>query len=76
MKGSKYLGKVYEGRWKVVGCIYPNGLHNQKYVLKNIYNEREIIISPKALARVEQGETTISRVISHKIWGSNYAKRN
>ena len=57
---SKYLGKIYEGRWKVIDMIYRNDGRNQVYILENIYNHERIQVCPPVMAKVDKGETTLS----------------
>lgn len=54
---SKYIGKVYEGRWKVVSCI------KGKYTLENIYNKRTIELVKTTFLRMNKGETSISKIM-------------
>jgi len=60
---SNKLGKIYDGKWKVVD-YKVNKNRATTYTLKNIYNDKEMTISSKALRKVEKGETTISKVCS------------
>ena len=57
---SKYKDKIYDGRWKVLGC------HNNKYTLENIYNHQQIKVSNDTMARIDKGETTVSNIISYR----------
>lgn len=54
---SKYIGQVFEGRWKVIA------LHKEKFTLENIYNERKIELFKTVFMNVVKGKTTISRVL-------------
>lgn len=62
MKLYKYGGKIYDGRWKVISR------QNTNYILENIFNQNQIIISEKTLRRIDSGETTISKSISTKLF--------
>jgi len=63
MKGdSKFIGKVYEGRWEVVK--YDG--HHFNYTLKNIFNNREMVVCVNTLRRIDAGETTVSAIIKKR----------
>lgn len=65
---SDYMGKVYDGRWEVVGFAhYSPTCRAGKYTLRNIYNQNEITVKDFTLRRIDREETTVSRVIHHKI---------
>lgn len=57
---SKYKNKIYDGRWKVLGC------HNTQYTLENIYNHHQIVIANNTMAKIDKGETTVSNVLSYR----------
>ena len=57
---NKYLGKTYEGRWKVIG-------KKQGYVLENIYNGQTISVSYRKMKSIEEGRTNVSTIISRKL---------
>ena len=61
MKKSKYIGKIYEGRWKVVG------IGDKHATLVNIFNEKEISIHVTSLVKVDRGKTTISKIICCRV---------
>lgn len=70
MKGQKYIGKIYEGRWKVDRLeLYNEGSRSGsgKYVLVNIYNGEERSIKDTTLRRVDRGEINLSWVFARKI---------
>ena len=69
----KFIGKIYDGRWKVIECIRCEN-RQIKYTLENIYNQRTIRIDGRTLRRVEKGETTISKVMAHNIQFHSFAK--
>ena len=65
---SKYIGKIYDGRWKVIRFEnYVVGKTTGRFVLKNIYNDEETVVKDATLRRIDRGETTLSVVMSHKI---------
>ena len=70
---SKYLGKVYEGRWKVVKYRY-NKCHYY-YTLENIYNKQEIELSNELLVKIDRGEKTISKLIAFRLVKDKKNKR-
>ena len=72
---GKYIGKVYDGKWKVVRMeMYGGKGRARKAVLENVYNNREVTIQERTLRKVDRGETTISSVIFHKIRHSGRMK--
>ena len=56
---NKRIGKIYDGRWRVIRYEKP------KYILQNIYNQEEMSIKDVTLKKIEEGETTISKVRLH-----------
>lgn len=61
---SKYLGKVYDGMWKVVDCVRTHTDPNiYEFVIENIYNHQKYKISSKSVAKLDKGETTMSKII-------------
>ena len=64
---SKNIGKIFEGRWKVVDY------HKPKYLLENIYNGNQIEIYTSSFTKLLRGETTISKIICYR---ANKIKRN
>lgn len=64
---SKYIGKIYEGRWEVVsrrkGTSYCNGI----YTLRNIFNGNTVDVVDTVLYDVDKGITSVSRIIRHRI---------
>lgn len=71
MARCKYLGNIYDGRWKVIKIIYKNNdKKHQYYVLENIYNKTQIAISPKTMRNISEGKTTIY----NSIWVQNHRK--
>ncbi len=71
MSKSKYLGNIYDGRWKVIEIIYKNNdKKHQYYILENIYNKTQITIGQKAMKNISEGKTTIY----NSIWVHNHRK--
>lgn len=69
---SKYLGKIYDGMWEVVDIIYPyNNNKVQVYVLENIYSNKKMTISSRALKKVDAGISTIGKTI-HRNYKNGY----
>lgn len=60
MSKTKYKDKIYDGRWKVLGC------HDNKYILENIYNQQQIIVANSTMAKIDRGETTVSNIMSYR----------
>ena len=58
---SKYVGNVYEGRWKVVSLI------KGKYKIENIYNQKSIEISKTQMYRIGSGKSTVSQIITFRL---------
>ena len=74
--GSKYIGKIYDGRWQVIRFEkYGQDGHGGRFTLKNVYNEQEISVKDTTLRRIDIGETTLSKVVYHKIKNSKGYKR-
>ena len=67
MINSKYLGRIYEGRWKVEEVNkYSDVSGKCQVVLRNIYNGETRIATTATLVRIERGETTLSKIASVK----------
>lgn len=64
---SKYLGQIYEGRWVVISAKYKEATNHTYYTLANMYNDMEVTISDTVFAHIREGNTTISRVLHHRI---------
>lgn len=60
MGGGKMIGKIYDGRWKVMNC------KDNAYILENIYNHRTIKIYSSSMIRIDKGETTVSQIITNR----------
>ena len=64
---NKNIGKIFEGRWKVVEYVNP------KYILENIYNGKRIEIWKSTFHKIECGQTTISKILCYRV---NKANKN
>jgi hypothetical protein len=71
---DNFIGKVYDGRWEVVAKRNGNRGHTIQYSLRNIFNERIIRIDGRTLKKVDNGETTISKVMAHNIKCNNFCR--
>ena len=67
MKESKFIGNIYEGRWKVVEYANP------KYILENIYNGNKLEIYKTSFIKLKDGKTTVSKILCYR---ANKSKRN
>lgn len=70
-KKNKYIGKIYDGRWKVVESIY-SGKHIIAYNLINIYNNAQIRISKNSMINIDSGKYTLSKFMSRKMGRFHY----
>ena len=64
---SKFLGKVYDGKWEIINAKYDEDTNHMLYTLKDQMNGREIIIADSTLRKVINGKTTISHIIYERI---------
>jgi hypothetical protein len=62
---GKYIGKIYDGRWQVVERV-GNRTHIS-FILENIYNQKKVRVQCHSLKKVDDGKTTLSKVIAHQI---------
>ena len=63
------IGIMLTPVWQVVD-VKINEQSNTKrksYIIKNIYNNMEIVIGATTLQRIMNNETTFSKVFAHKI---------
>ena len=73
---SKYIGRIYDGRWEVVACEHYNGTSGSyRITLRNIYNNETTTVKDSTLRKIERGETTLSKVRSHKIKTKRIGRR-
>ena len=76
MAKSKYIGKIYDGRWEVIGQQkYRGNTTSRKFILRNIYNDMEITLKDVTLRKIDRGETTVSKSLSVKIENKKGNKR-
>lgn len=65
---SKYLGKIYDGRWKVIDYKRLNKKYSDyQYTLQNIYNQEKITISGRHLYRIDKNGLSVCRFYGNKI---------
>ena len=69
---SKYIGVVFEGRWEVVDTIRVDENH-YNFLIRNIYNNQEMVISPNRMMRYYNDPSRFSR-LRHRI-GKKKGKR-
>ena len=63
----KYIGNIYDSRWKV-DCYKRIGKTTiYRYVLKNIFNGRTIEIHPNTMRKIDEGKSSVSFVIRYKL---------
>lgn len=62
---TRYLNRVYDGLWRCIGTL-RNGTNNN-YMLQNIYNNKILLVCSKTMAKIDKGETTVSKAIYCKI---------
>lgn len=67
MSNSKYLGKIYEGRWKVIEMVYTKCGSINGYKLENIYNKETIFVNHNYMPLVDKNELTISKLRQRKV---------
>lgn len=60
---DKEIGKIYDGYWVVIKRIQYNNTNHYRYVLRNNYNGKEIIINEDAMTKIKKGDMTISKHI-------------
>ena len=69
-RGEKYIGKIYEGRWRVERFENYAGLNKSnagRFVLVNIYNGEERRLKDQTLRRIDRGEVSLSWVFAQKV---------
>lgn len=55
--GSKYLNRIYEGKWKVENYF------NEHYILVNTYNGQTLTIHHNTMKKLDDKKTTVSKII-------------
>ena len=53
--------EIFDGRWKLVGT------YDKKYLLENVFNGNQLIITHKQLERIRNGNDSVSKIISRRI---------
>ena len=54
---SKYLNRIYEGKWKVENYF------DSHYILVNIYNGQTLTIHHNTMKKLDDKKTTVSKII-------------
>ena len=62
---SKYLGKVYDARWKYIG----------NNTFKNIYNGKTFTTSRSNVSHVFTGRTTVNNLLAYECNGGFFSSR-
>lgn len=52
---------IYQERWKIIKS------YQEQVYLKNIYNNRLVVLSADLFKKVERGEASIDKLIANKI---------
>lgn len=63
---SRYLGKIYDGTWKVVHYERTES-KNYCYILENQFNNNRYAVGAKTMSKLDRGETTMSSIIHTSI---------
>ena len=61
------IGSIVDGCWEVVEKIKLDDSSHYKLKLKNIYNDRTIIVRNNVFYRIKNGETTVAKIIHYRI---------
>lgn len=64
---SKYLGKVYDGRWEIIGTETHRPNHTT-YIARNIFNKRIIKIDDIQISLIEKGKIDVGCVIRRQMY--------
>ena len=62
MKENKYLGMIFEGRWKVVDKVFGGNNKVKGYIVENIFNEEQMYVGKNTIIKIGRGETSISHI--------------
>ena len=65
MKIKDQIGKIYEGRFKVVD--YKIIRRRYYFFLQNIFNNQVLKVEYRTMKKLDEGSTTISGIIHYKI---------
>lgn len=65
---SKYMNRVFEGRWKVIEIVLdPKQERVNGYNLENIYNGQVIYVNRNSMAYINKGTYSVSKIIANKM---------
>lgn len=64
---SKYLGKVYDGRWEIIGTE-PTTKNHVRYIARNIFNNNILKIDDVQISLIEKGEINVGHVIRRQMY--------
>lgn len=64
---SSFIGQVFDGKWKVIGCKYVKSTDHAYFTFENIYNGQTVTISDGSFRRLRMGQTSISHIMSERI---------
>lgn len=64
---SKYLGKVYDGRWEIIGTETHRSNHTT-YIARNIFNNNILKIDDVQISLIEKGKIDVGCVIRRKMY--------
>lgn len=59
---NKYLGKIYEGRWKVIERVYNENGQIKGYKLENIFNKETLYVNHSRMTLVDRNILSISKL--------------
>lgn len=62
MGSNKYLGKIYEGRWKVIERVYSEKGYIKGYKLENIFNKETLYVNHSRITLVDRNILSISKL--------------
>lgn len=62
MGSNKYLGKIYEGRWKVIERVYNENGQIKGYTLENIFSKEKIYVNHSRMTLVDKNILSISKL--------------
>ena len=62
MSCNKYLGKIYEGRWKVIERVYNKKGQIKGYKLENIFNKETLYVNHSRITLVDRNILSISKL--------------
>lgn len=62
MSCNKYLGKIYEGRWKVIERVYNKNGQIKGYKLENIFNKETLYVNHSRITLVDRNILSISKL--------------